>query len=160
MDGLDLVLSKWDNMNNLQKAIVASLILGAIAAALDHTFNFILKWIFPLSQLSISFISVNLLIYPILIIIFTFIIIKATQRERDRVNTILANERDRYKIEIAQWKKDCQWLWDRNETLQKLVDEFAPPSKPKVLTLDASMLLEPTTPEEAKRGEINNRLKN
>ena len=60
--------------------------------------------------------------------------------------------------ENKTWKTDCQWLFDENDRLQKLVKQFMPKSKPARLELSADIVLEQTTPEEAKRGDIHRRL--
>lgn len=60
--------------------------------------------------------------------------------------------------ENKKWKADCQWLFDENDKLRKLVNQFMPESNSARLNLSASIALEQTTPEEAKRGEIHKRL--
>jgi hypothetical protein len=157
MDELDLILTKWDTMNNPQRAIVSILVMGAIAIALDAVFHFIGEYIQPILGVTIRE-PLNILIYTILTVLFASITILTSNRERENASKALDVERKKHDKEITQWRTDCQWLYNENDKLRKLVNQFMPKSNPAHLGLSSSIVLEQTTPEEAKRGEIHKRL--
>jgi len=61
---------------------------------------------------------------------------------------------------IAKWKADCHWLYDENDRLQALVNKFIPKAESVNTSLSASIGLEQTTPNAAKKGEIHNHFDN
>lgn len=157
MDGLDIYLTKWDTMNNSQRAIVSILVMGAIAIALDAIFHFIGELVQPILGNTMRD-PFNPLIYAILIILFAGITVLASKRDRGNGIKVLKVEQDLHDKEITQLKADCQWLFDENNNLRYLMEKFVPASETKPIELSASILLEQTTPKEARRGEIRKRL--
>jgi len=156
MDGLDIVLSKWDVMNNNQRMMVSIIVLGAITVALDAIFTFMIKWIVPaikqtqnisyeIPPITGASLSAKFLFNIFIIFIFAAITVLAAKRERDLV-----------KRELSQSKEDTQWLLERYFIYKPLADKMKTPGQ---TGLSAHMNLETISPEEIHAIKIRERTK-
>jgi hypothetical protein len=124
MNGLELLLSKWDDMDNKGKAIALVIVLGMVAFALDQVLSFIVKWVAPyISQnwitSTIAFIPFK---YLLIILFYTLITIFLINRARVKTESKWSNLCRRL---YGQVRKDhsriTNMVWETNKEQNKLL---------------------------------------
>lgn len=168
MDEIEALLLKWDEMNNKQKGFVLVLGLGAFTFALTQILDFIYKWVLPntshiqnaiqkLPDWITLIISVLFPVYLPLILLYTIVTVHLVQRAQEKTMVKSNAEVSRLIGEISQLREDNAYLFDKVQTYKSIVDDLKVPSLKPIL---ADIVLDLTTPDDVKLGEIQSRLKN
>jgi len=167
MDGIEALLLKWDEMNNIQKGFVLVLGFGALAIALSQILDFIYKWVLPnipyiqnaiqkLPDWITSIISSFFPVYLPLVLLYTIVTVYLAQRAQDRTTMKFNAEVSRLIREISQLREDNAYLFDKVQTYKSIEDNLKVPSFKPIL---ADIVLDLTTPDDVKLGEIQGRIK-